>query len=303
MWFLAYAVVNATGRQPRAIPNHLAMLHPFWGSTSTPFGKGAAFLAKFEAHTTEDLALTQLKAVKLLVWANVLQFVLTTFDYAVASKGGVPPLVTAITAHAAGHSFGRAASTASIVTNFVDNMLSLTIMGHMFVSACRYAGFRIPRNTYRPLTACSISEFWNRYYFYFKELLVDFFFMPAFTRLRGWPTRARILAATFCAAGLGNYLFHFYRDIAFVRDIGFARSLEGSLTYAFYCLVLSIGIGCSQMVKQSAAPARARDGFSMMSCISVVGFYCLISVFSYDGRTLTLGDHIRFILYIFGMNT
>jgi hypothetical protein len=302
MWFLAYAISNATGRQPQPLTSHLGVLHPFWGSTSTPFGKGAVFLTKFDARTAEDLAVTQLKALKLMIWANMLQLVLVAFDYAVYAKSGVPSLLAAVTADAAGQPLGRAASIAGIVSNFIHNLLSLSVTGHMFVAACRYAGFRIPRNTYRPLSADSIAEFWNRYYYYFKELLVDMFFMPTFSRLRGWPPRARILAATFCAAGLGNYLFHFFRDIAYVRDLGIAGAVAGSMTYAFYCVILSAGIGCSQLLKQTPRPDRATQNVRFTSCASVVGFYCLVSVFDYDGRTLTLADHLRFFLYIFGMS-
>jgi hypothetical protein len=38
----------------------------------TPFGKGIAYLQKFEARTPEDLAVTQLKGLKLAAWTLLL---------------------------------------------------------------------------------------------------------------------------------------------------------------------------------------------------------------------------------------
>jgi hypothetical protein len=42
--------------------------------------------------------------------------------------------------------------------------------GHMIIGTLRLFGFNVFRNTYKPLLSESILEFWNRYYYYFKEL-------------------------------------------------------------------------------------------------------------------------------------
>ena len=42
-------------------------------------------------------------------------------------------------------------------------------------------GVTLPRNFALPYASTSVVEFWNRYFYYFKELLSTFFFMPAFT--------------------------------------------------------------------------------------------------------------------------
>jgi hypothetical protein len=296
-WFIAYAVVNATGRQPKNTLQHLGMLRPFWGSTNVPFGKGAAFLAKFEACNADELAVTQIKAAKLLIWAKLLMVAGTVFNMLVHVQAGVPKLEPAIAALAAGHPSPRMLSIAAIPVGFIDSLIALTVMGHTFVACCRCAGFRIPRNTYRPLEARSIAEFWNRYYYYFKELLVDFFYLPTFAKMQGWSPRTRMIVATFSAAGLGNYLYHFIRDIDLVRTLGPAQAIIGSQTSVFYCLLLSTGIATSQL---TAAP-RAQSRFArIMSSLRVLGFYCLVSLFAYEGRTLTLFDHFHFLFYVLG---
>ena len=113
------------------------------------------------------------------------------------------------------------------------------------------AGFLALRNTWRPLSSRSIAEFWNRYYYYFKELLVDCFFYPAFMRYFKTWGRWRLFAATVAAAGFGNALFHSLRDLNYVEDLGFWRALAGFQSYIFYTAVLSVGIGISQMRQQN----------------------------------------------------
>src|SRR6187431_953360 len=54
--------------------------------------------------------------------------------------------------------------------------LELAASGHMVIGCLRLFGFNVFRNTYKPLLAQSIVDFWNRFYYYFKELLVEFFF-------------------------------------------------------------------------------------------------------------------------------
>ena len=294
-WFLAWSLTNASGRKPCSPGRNLAMLFPFWGSTS----KGAAFMAKFESRTPFDLAVTQLKALKLLLWAMLLRLAAGVFDLVAFDRLGIPTIDEAITALASGHPVGHALSLAAIAANFVSTLLRLAMVGHFLIAIARFAGFRLPRNTYRPLEARSIAEFWNRYYYYFKERMVDFFFLPAFARLSGWNPKARVFAATFFSAGVGNYLYHFTRDIDLIRTMGPRMAIEGSATYAVYCLLLSTGIGCSQLI--SGIPGR-RPLPPLMAQASVLSFYALVSVFAYDGRVLSLGAHVRFLCYVLGIS-
>lgn len=294
-WFLAYALTNAAGRKRCPPERNFAMINPFWGSTT----KGAAFIAKFEAQTAAELAVTQLKAIKLILWAMLLRVAGGGFDLISYDRLGIPTLDDAVAAYAIGNAPGHAMALAAIGAHFVSSLLHLAVVGHFIIAIARFAGFRLPRNTCRPLEARSIAEFWNRYYYYFKELMVDFFFLPAFARLAGWSPRTRILAATFFSAGVGNYLFHFTRDIDFIRTMGWRAAIEGSATYAFYCLLLSVGIGCSQMCNGAA---ERRPLPPIMAQTSVVSFYAFVSVFAYDGRVLSLGAHLRFLLYILGLS-
>src|SRR5207302_25851 len=241
---------------------------PFWvgsGDSSTPVGKGAAYLRKVEAHTPKDLAVVQLKAVKLLMWMLVLHLALLVFraivfgelspaaaDFSRAHgfhvfNFGVPKLEAAFDRAAAGQPPPLHMLWAGLVAHFFDAILTVPLMGNMIVACSRMSGFNLLRNTYKPLYATTIAEFWNRFYFYFKELLVEFFFFPTYVRYFKKHRRLRLAAATFAAATLGNLVYHFCRDIHYVFELGFWRALTGFQVYAFYAVVLGASIALSQL--------------------------------------------------------
>ena len=105
VWFIGYALLDKSGKPGSDMSLELASFRPLWGSTTTPFPKGAAYLRRIEARDASQLAVVQLKGMKLLGWAillTLLQGLLTkvfhgylqipTFDRALAmSVRGVPP--------------------------------------------------------------------------------------------------------------------------------------------------------------------------------------------------------------------
>jgi D-alanyl-lipoteichoic acid acyltransferase DltB (MBOAT superfamily) len=110
-----------------------------------------------------------------------------------------------------------AVSWASVYAELFADVLRLAIKGHLIVGFLRLYGFHVFRNTYKPLLAESVVEFWNRYFYYFKELLVTFFFMPTFTgvgrRFQRIPA-LRLLAAVVAAAFVGNVYYHLIKESA-----------------------------------------------------------------------------------------
>ena len=73
LWFVGYALMDRTAPIRNGLALEVGTFHPFWGSANTPFPKGAAYLRRIEARDPEQLAVTQLKGLKLLVWAILLR--------------------------------------------------------------------------------------------------------------------------------------------------------------------------------------------------------------------------------------
>jgi len=182
-----------------------------------------------------------------------------------------------------------------LVADFLYILLFVAMTTHVIIATIRMCGFKALRNTYRPLASKTIAEFWNRYFYYFKELLVEFFFYPAFFRYFKNRPLLRTYVATMAAAFLGNFLFHFMRDIWYVVELGFFEAMFAFHSYFIYCFILGNVIFLSQW-RQGKINQRAVGPVSrFFAPVRVLGFYCLLSVFI-DDRRESITDNIDFLL-------
>jgi len=326
LWFFAYALQDAASKTPDGPLLQFGAFHPIYmapSQSSTPIGKGRAYLRKTEALTPEALSVVQLKAVKLLLWIAILRVVqlllrfmvhgdmawrpiqfLVRFTGSKIATLALPDLGTAIEQLSAGSQIPTHDAWLIAIAHFTEAILGLYIAGNLVVACCRMGGFYILRNTYRPFQAQTIAEFWNRIYYYFKELLVEFFFFPTYMRYFKKYRRLRAFVATMAAATLGNMVYHFFRDFSYVADAGLSAAVSGFQVYAFYALLLGVGIGVSQMRSQRSGWRRATNPVRrVLSSIFVLAFYCLIEIFDQEGRSHTLGSHLAFFLSLFSFHT
>ena len=299
-FFLAYALADQRGKDTTPPLVRLGFMRPFWGGPSIPF-KGLTYLKTFEARTPEQLALTRLKALKLVVWAALLAWAHLLASRAFYEFADFPTLNEAVGLLAAGAPPSMAASWGVVAKNFVLTLLAVGAFWHALVAVIRITGYGIPRNMARPLSARTIAEFWNRYLFYFKEVLVDFFFYPAFARWFKEHPRLRIAFATFCAACVGNVLFSLVAQAHLVAEHGLIGTLARFENYMFYALVLAAALVASQLRK---AKPRPEDGFwryEVSPRIVVIGFFCLIQIFADESGHLGLSERMDFFLHLFGV--
>jgi hypothetical protein len=279
---------------------------PFWGSTNVPYPKGESYLARVEAKTPNALAVTQLKGLKLLLWASVLSVILALFNQVVHGADGsftrwlpghlgVPTLINAIAAYLGGHPFPRDLCWLSVFANFCSMVLRISIMGHLIIASCRMAGFNALRSTYNPLAASSISEFYNRIYYYFKELLVDFFFYPTYLRYFKDRPRLRLFFATLAAAGFGNLLYHLLAALSLVPQFGLWGVIVGFHVYAIYALILGLAIAFSQLRSLGRPPSTQR----LSGTLGVLCFYSLIMILDCRNLNWSIVDYGSFIANLF----
>lgn len=305
LWVLAYALQDQRSRSPGPMALQMGLFHPFWraslGSfTPTPFGKGAAFLRRHQATNAQELAITQIKGLKLLAWALLLALINEGL-WRIASALGIAPSTDAYAAFVAGQPYPVVHDWASLWVSAASAALALAVLGHKLIAVARLAGFRLPRNTWRPLQARTLADFWNRYYYYFKELLVDFFFFPTFLKMFRQHPRLRVFFATFMAAGVGNALYHFLRDIHLVPAMGWQAAVTGYGSNLFYCTVLAAGIGLSQARLSVGRQLPAGWAGRLWSVLCVWGFFVMLQVFGDESRTFAFGDRVDFFLRLFGV--
>ena len=310
LWRCGYLLMSGQrGRMGGTrLADHALYLYPAYGGTNTPVGKGLDYLARHEAATPEALARSQLAGVKLLLLATCWWWALRLFAGLVhgeprrplAAYGlGLPRLADLI---AQGGDVPWATAWAALYAGLVWDVLKLAARGHEVVGVLRLAGFNVFRNTYRPLLAPSVVEFWNRYYYYFKELLVDFFFFPTYLRWFRRHARLRILAATLAAAGLGNLYYHLLQRHGFLLTADLAGLWPWLSTRALYCLLLALGIYVSMLREQRRRGTTAPPAGLATRVRRVAGvwtFFALLSVWS-EGSA-PFGRRLEFLLALFGL--
>jgi len=302
-WYLAYALVDQRSKEPSSDLFQLGAFHPVWGGASSiPIGKGAAFLRKMLAKNPEEMAITQIKGVKLLLWADALLVLKMLLKWFCEDYCHVPSVTDAIDASIHNNAYSLGMQWASLIWSVSSYSLRVAISGHFIIGSARLAGFRLPRATWRPLESRTLIEYFNRFSYYFKELLVDFFFLPTFFRVFKKHPRLRLFFATFMAAGVGNALFHFMCEIDLVESMGLEGALESFFSYAFYCLILATGIGISQV----RANAGYRPSLSILgrihSFLVVWGFVTLLHVFSDETRNHSFIERVQYLLSMFAIS-
>jgi D-alanyl-lipoteichoic acid acyltransferase DltB (MBOAT superfamily) len=302
-WYLAYALVDQRSKDRSSDLFQLGAFHPVWGGASSiPIGKGAAFLRKMLAKNPEEMAITQIKGVKLLLWADALLALKILLKWFFEDYCQIPSVTDAIDASIHHQSYSWGMQWASLLWSVTSYSLRIAISGHFIIGSARLAGFRLPRSTWRPLESRTLIEYFNRFHYYFKELLVDFFFLPTFFRVFKEHPRLRLFFATFMAAGVGNAIYHFMSEIDLIESMGFVGALESYISYAFYCVILATGIGISQVrVNMGYKPSNSLYG-RIQSFVVVWGFVTLLHVFSDESRNHSLLERVQYLLSMFAIS-
>lgn len=314
IWRAGYVLMS--GQRGRAagtrFQDHLFCLWPVYGGSNTPLGKGHDYLSRHEAGTSEAFARAQLGGLKLLILALLWRAALVVMgglvygdpDNRLARLAGgtglgIPRLETLVGGEVA---VARPVAWLALYVELVRVTLDIAVSGHVVVGSLRLLGFNVFRNTYKPLLATTIVDFWNRFYYYFKELLVDFFFFPTYLRWFRRHARLRILAATLAAAGLGNLYYHLLQRHGFLLTADLAGLWPWLSTRALYCLLLALGIYVSMLREQRRRGTTAPPAGLATRVRRVAGvwtFFALLSVWS-EGSA-PFGRRLEFLLALFGL--
>jgi hypothetical protein len=297
--------------------DHLFYCLPIYGGTDVPFGKGHDHLTRHGATTPEALARSRLAGLKLLVlvwvWTEVRRW-LTAGVYGEVTGGPagwlapyglhIPHLARLIAR--GGGSVSLPVAWFSLLFELIDVTLLWAASGHMIIGCLRLFGYNVFRNTYRPLLAQSIVEFWNRFYYYFKELMVEFFFFPTYAAYFKTRPRLRMFVAIMAAAWIGNIYHHSLRDIDLLVNAGWRSAWALISPRVFYAFWLGLGIFVSMQREQQrrGAPQLATPRSALRQLQRIAGvwlFYSLIHIWNVQPIGLTFTQRTSFFLSLFGI--
>ena len=313
LWRLGYMFMSAKrGKMAgTGFKDHLMYLWPYYGGTFTPYGKGLEYLSRNEAKHEEALARSQLAGIRLLLLAYVWKFVMAILNglvfgednYVRQALGGFTvnmPHVGGLLRQGGTVPLGTA--WACLYFELLRDVLAHAIGGHKIIGIVRIFGFYVFRNTYKPLLSKTVVEFWNRYYYYFKEIMVEFFFYPTFMGwFRKWPT-LRLFAAVFMAAFVGNMYYHLIAKQEKLISGDFQLLWDSLHARLFYCFLLSAGIFISMLREQRrAGQPRARSILRQgLSIFGVWTFFAIINIWNH-GANGTFFVATKFFLGLIGL--
>ncbi len=316
VWRFAYVLLSGQyGRMAGTrFSDHLLTLWPIYGGTNTPYGSGFGYLSRSEAKNEEELARSQLAGIKLLFLCGLWTVVMEVLGAVLYGPGNE------LTRKLGGHTLavpklarmveGKAADSAlwiswlSIYCELIHQVLRHAIHGHGVIAILRLFGFNVFRNTYKPLLAESIVEFWNRYYYYFKEILANFFFLPTFTqlgrKLRNWPT-LRLWVAVFAAAFVGNTYYHLINLETMMAKGQVLEAMYLHRSRMFYCFLLAFGIFVSMLRQQRRGGLVLTSGLAnrILRIAGVWTFFSLIFIWNVRSGASFM-DRANFFFSLFG---
>jgi hypothetical protein len=317
IWRAGYMLYS--GQRGKAVGtkfrDHLFYIWPIWDGTNTPPGKGHDNLTRAEALGAQTYARSILAGVKLLVlvllWKALLQ-VMAAVVYGDAKSPltpllggydlGIPRVKQILNGDAAP---SLVITWASLYCDLVWESLFLASKGHAWVGIIRLFGFNVFRNTYKPLLAETIVDFWNRYYYYFKELMVEFFFFPTYLRYFRTRPALRIVAAVFAAAFLGNMYYHVLQARRPLVDGDFEALWRQLGARLVYCFLLAIGITLSMLRQQkkrgqTGAAGVPRGGvYRLRRIAGVWTFFAVINFWNVTAR-ITIAERARLFASLLG---
>lgn len=319
IWRTGYMLLSGQrGKaQDSRFRDHLFYIWPIWDGTNTPPGKGHDYLSRAVAQTPASYARTLLGGCKLLLlvslWKLVLQLIAAAVygdpksSFSSLFQGyslGLPRVRQILGAQAA---LPLAQTWLSLYCELIWEVLSLAAKGHVWVGVIRLFGFNIFRNTYKPLLAQTVVEFWNRYYYYFKELMMECFFLPTYARYFRNAPMLRVIAAVFAAAFVGNMYYHLlqHKEPLVLGDWHKLWSLLGPRL--IYCFLLAAGIAISMLRQQRqrsrpqampAAPASKLHALGRIACVWT--FFAVINFWNVIG-SLTIAERARLFFSLFGL--
>jgi len=315
IWRAGYMLLSGQRGKARdsRFRDHLFYIWPIWDGTNTPPGKGHDYLSRVTAQTPESYARTLLGGFKLLLlvalWTVVLELIATLVYGDPKSSfralfGGVTlglPRVKQIL----GGSIEKPLTQIwlSLYLELIWETLSLAVKGHVWVGVIRLFGFNIFRNTYKPLLAQTIVEFWNRYYYYFKELMMECFFLPIYARYFRSSPRLRIAAAVIAAAFVGNMYYHVlqHKEPLVSGEWHKLWSLLGARL--IYCGLLAAGITISMLRQQrqrsQGQTVPMNPAYRFRRITGVWTFFAIINFWNVIGG-LSIADRTRMFFSLFG---
>lgn len=303
---------------------------PFWtllGYQAGPIPIGHAPLVESAAKDARALATLQLKAIKLLLWTNLL-------CWSADLVSGFIVDLPATTAHpfllltSWLPSMHLANFTVMGLTQFnqlqiqlqmpwykiylgtmasVLHLVSGNLWGELgaMVAVVRFCGIYAPRPIYRPLEATSFTDFFRRMMYFYSQILTRIFYFPIAGLSRHWllPASMRKFCCVFLAVFIGALCIHFLRFSQVYLHAGFWGVLQTQAERSPYYFALALSCSVSSILPRNNG-LQERYGWpaQLARVLFYLGIYLFCQTLDLMGVEESLLNRFVFIKSIFGLS-
>jgi len=197
------------------------------------------FLPISQTKDNYDKTRLMLKGIRLLLWALTLEqssFLLNWTQKALS----IPRLNAALHLIGRGATIETGQAWAIAIAHFFYILFYICIGGHIAVSLARVFGFDLFRHAYKPFSAVSISDFFQRFAYYYTSLLRNLFFYPIFFLISHLKLKIRLFFSILLSTVLANFFLCFFRDSHLIATMGFSNAFKYYSPYLIFCSFLGL---------------------------------------------------------------
>jgi len=318
-WYLAYAWQDLVLFKRKNILSYTPMFIPFYTHNfidSAPVPRGLRDMEVFGAKSSEQMARLQLNGLKLGLWAlvcfgtgNLLRFVISESSrVSLYYMWEIPSLNIPTPGYWGLHIYNTL--HLPIYIRWIGTLyqampyILTDVVGEMgiMIAFVRLIGIHAPRQAYKPYKAIDFLDFFRRIYFYYNELLIQFFFYPMWRWSRRFrlPRSIQFALCIFLAVFIGGLTISYFRNATLIYIFGPMKAFEINLGRSVYFAGLGLAATYSALRRRQR---RARGEYVQWAPWRAIVAYCLYSIlFSCQGSGLedTLSDRVIFLLSLFG---
>lgn len=295
--------------------HYLGIISPFWENESLQQAPKLTSVTNID-----DMLINQelaIKGLKLILWGLILRFfgmIVYSMVFTHSSFIFELPSLNLVNYKTMGlHVYNNLSLdlwqrwTAVIAHNIFFLSYDVAGTSAVIVGCARFVGFDIFRNTYKPYNAKSFHDFFVRYFYYYNQLILNFFFFPIYRNLIFLKNKNyRIYITIFLSIFCGAFLIHLSREphrfFIFKNINDYIIFVACYLPYIFglaFSLTLSVFLERQGTFKNWKLPDH--PSLKYIRFLFYLLIYSVIHSLHTNHHMLNLREQIIFILRLFNI--
>lgn len=317
-WYISYSMLSTSSSQQPTLLTYLGSIAPIWS-----FGfvrihavpRGITEIISSSSEDTSQFTKTQLKGLKIAYFAMIYKIIAVIFFHIFYNFPfslpqslhlSLPQFDFAYPPFIGFSSYNQMAISLWEKWFFVLFRPGFYILYEMagnaglVIAFVNLLGFDIQKSVVKPHLAKNFHDFFNRVYFYYNSLIIQFFFIPIYQVLFKLKIKSkmRIFIGIFLAIIIGGLTITYIRGTSHIIQYGFLNSFYMSIGRSFYLVGLSLFVGLSIIFNDQISKLRITQPIRIFIIYFI---YAILNSLQGNLVTDSLSDRFQFLLSLFNI--